>query len=463
MKFLLSTLLVVSFAVNSATIAVIDSGVDVEHKDLLAKIWTNSVDIPNNNRDEDGNGYQDDFYGWNFAENNNLVIDRKYIGSFSSDPYKFFEIQGRMFLNQATEADKKWLRTRTDKEFDQFDEELSKKFRKEMGIFGNFVHGTHVAGITQKENPQAKILSVKLIPTEVNPFGKKRAKIATYYKSASADFRMKLLKKALKELAKVQITQLEEIAHYVGSHGADIANGSFGTGFKQAKMITNNIFKVFFFRKPSEAESDEVAIFFLNSLVKEGKKMADAAPNTLFVFAAGNDASDNDKYPTSPTNIQADNVISVAATYKYEFIAPFSNYGEKLVDIAAPGMLIHSQIPGDEYLKVSGTSQAAPFVAKVAAMVKDSNNSLTPREIKEILLGTVDKKSFLSGKVKTSGIINSRRAVYAAKKSLEVSVRDAIREARSRVGVMRSSKRKSRSSFNLNAIIPIPLTSTFNL
>jgi hypothetical protein len=64
------------------------------------------------------------------------------------------------------------------------------------------------------------------------------------------------------------------------------------------------------------------------------------APETLFVFAAGNDGMNNDLYGTSPANIKADNVITVGATYKNEFFAPFSNYGTKMVEVAAPGMLI---------------------------------------------------------------------------------------------------------------------------
>lgn len=47
-------------------VAVIDSGVDVNHEDLQGKIWINNAEIPNNNLDDDGNGYVDDVFGWNF-------------------------------------------------------------------------------------------------------------------------------------------------------------------------------------------------------------------------------------------------------------------------------------------------------------------------------------------------------------------------------------------------------------
>jgi subtilisin family serine protease len=56
-------------------IAVLDDGVDIEHPDLAANIWTNPDEIPNNNVDDDDNGYIDDVHGWDFAHNDNTVDD----------------------------------------------------------------------------------------------------------------------------------------------------------------------------------------------------------------------------------------------------------------------------------------------------------------------------------------------------------------------------------------------------
>jgi cell wall-associated protease len=429
---------------QAATVAVIDSGTDVEHVDFQGKIWTNVKEIPDNGRDEDGNGYQDDFYGWNFAESNNLVIDRSYLGTFSRDPYTFFDIQGKMFMGTATPEEIKWVQ---DKREDQ-------AFIKEMGKFGNFVHGTHVAGITQFQNSDAKILSVKIIPTEVKLPGQNKA-----FEMMNSGARQRALESALTALAKTQMQMLEEVFWYVGSHKADIANGSFGTGFDQIKMITDNLYRVIFFKKPTEDQSNETARFFMNKLIELGTLAVAKAPQTLFVFAAGNSAMNNDLYPTSPTNIVADNVVSVAATYEYDFLAPFSNYGEKMVDVAAPGMLIHAQIPGNEYLKVSGTSQAAPFVANVAAQIKDANPSLSPVEIKKILMGTVDLKAFLNNKVKAQGIVNAKRAILAAQLSASMHVEDAIESSRSKVQDVATSK--SLLGLNPELITPIALPSLF--
>jgi|GEM_PF-2110462 VCBS repeat-containing protein len=54
---------------SSITVGVIDTGIDYSHPDLSANMWTNSKEIPNNGIDDDGNGYVDDYYGYNFASN----------------------------------------------------------------------------------------------------------------------------------------------------------------------------------------------------------------------------------------------------------------------------------------------------------------------------------------------------------------------------------------------------------
>jgi cell wall-associated protease len=51
---------------RTVVVAVIDSGIDIEHEDLKANIWINTGEIPDNGIDDDKNGYIDDVYGWNF-------------------------------------------------------------------------------------------------------------------------------------------------------------------------------------------------------------------------------------------------------------------------------------------------------------------------------------------------------------------------------------------------------------
>ncbi|MFK7913601.1 MAG: hypothetical protein AB8B93_06775, partial [Pseudomonadales bacterium] len=57
-------------------VAVIDTGVDLQHEDLdRQRLWRNAAEQPNG-RDDDGNGYIDDLIGWNFVDHNNRPNDR---------------------------------------------------------------------------------------------------------------------------------------------------------------------------------------------------------------------------------------------------------------------------------------------------------------------------------------------------------------------------------------------------
>ena len=52
---------------DDLTIAVIDTGVDLDHPDLVSKLWVNADEIPDNGLDDGGNGYVDDSCGWDFV------------------------------------------------------------------------------------------------------------------------------------------------------------------------------------------------------------------------------------------------------------------------------------------------------------------------------------------------------------------------------------------------------------
>ena len=107
---------------------------------------------------------------------------------------------------------------------------------------------------------------------------------------------------------------------------------------------------------------------------------------------------------------------------------------------------------GREPWKTDGTEEGT-------VLIKDINPTLTPKEIKMILMGTVDKKSFLSSKVKSSGIVNTLRATRAAKLTLRMPVRMAISGARVSVKDVKTSNLKS-TTFPFG-IKPLSLIPTF--
>lgn len=131
----------------------------------------------------------------------------------------------------------------------------------------------------------------------------------------------------------------------------------------------------------------------------------------LFVAAAGNDSSDNDKAASYPATYAVDNVISVAASDSKDGKASFSNYGKTTVDVAAPGVDIYSTIKGNLYKTMSGTSMATPHVAGLAALVKAAFPQATAAQVKSRIVNGVDSVKGWENMVKSGGRINAANAV----------------------------------------------------
>lgn len=60
---------------RTVVVGVLDSGVEVDHPGLAKNMWKNPNEVPNNGKDDDGNGYVDDIFGWNFLGGKNADID----------------------------------------------------------------------------------------------------------------------------------------------------------------------------------------------------------------------------------------------------------------------------------------------------------------------------------------------------------------------------------------------------
>jgi len=67
---------------SSIIVAVLDTGLDLDHEDLSGNIWSNSEEISGNGIDDDGNGYKDDVKGWDFVNSDNNPDDDNGHGSF---------------------------------------------------------------------------------------------------------------------------------------------------------------------------------------------------------------------------------------------------------------------------------------------------------------------------------------------------------------------------------------------
>ncbi len=135
----------------------------------------------------------------------------------------------------------------------------------------------------------------------------------------------------------------------------------------------------------------------------------------LFVAAAGNSGWNNDSTPMFPASLDVPNVLAVAATTDYDYLASFSNYGASTVDLASPGVFILSTVPNNAFGTSSGTSMAAPFVAGTAAQMKVESPNMLGYQLRSILLSQYSSIAQLAGKVYTNGRLNSASAVGYSK------------------------------------------------
>lgn len=161
---------------------------------------------------------------------------------------------------------------------------------------------------------------------------------------------------------------------------------------------------------------------------KENKALRDAIQasqdaGVLFIAAAGNGHSgvgydnDTDSKPGYPASYDNDIIISVAALNRTNELGDFSNWGQKSVDIGAPGVDIYSTVPGSKYNNVvfdgfgmkitwDGTSMATPQVSGAAALLWSQHPELTWQDVKARILQTATPTQSLKGKSVSEGRLN---------------------------------------------------------
>lgn len=120
---------------------------------------------------------------------------------------------------------------------------------------------------------------------------------------------------------------------------------------------------------------------------------------------AGNRGTNEKNYPAA-----YEHVTAVGMTNTRNAVRSNSNYGE-WVDIAAPGNLIYTTMPKQEYIFAAGTSLACPIVGGVAALLLSKDPSLTPDEVNALLCNNTDPYS--GDRYIGTGRINAYKALTA--------------------------------------------------
>ncbi|HXZ11437.1 MAG TPA: S8 family serine peptidase [Candidatus Sulfotelmatobacter sp.] len=230
----------------------------------------------------------------------------------------------------------------------------------DCAIPDEYHHGTHIAGLVSGRLYAGKDELNKLVKL--------------------------MILKAADETAEIQPDNLQNALVYAVRHGANIVNLSLtGTSSSAIAMTIG------------------------------------AAPNVLFISAAGNPSSGAPADLSDP-NVKADtgfparlsrtyeNVIGVAAHNTVGQLSGFSNYGRDSIDLAAPGEDIPSLVNQTEQRLANGTSQATALVTLTAGILY-SQGIMMPQHIKHRILASTDFKSDLRGKVTTEGVLNVRKAL----------------------------------------------------
>jgi len=166
--------------------------------------------------------------------------------------------------------------------------------------------------------------------------------------------------------------------------------------------LTDDDQKVEAFKKAKEFGADVICCSwgFINNLSQELKQAIkdDYESGITIIFASGNNSLDLEGFGSSyDEEAELPWVIGVGASTELNKKADYSNYGDE-IDILAPAGSRDFGLYTDDYyhdqfknLDFSGTSASAPVVAGVVALMKSVNPSLTPDEVREILIKTADK------------------------------------------------------------------------
>lgn len=406
-------------------VAVIDSGIDIDHEDLDDVIWTNEDEIPNNGIDDDKNGYIDDIHGWNFlgdgyydqlefvrilakGDTNNPDYSRAK-AEYDKEYQKYLGYKNNydQILQQVSDADAKVSSHLNKKEYTKADVNAIKTedqaLQQAVGII-KYVYSLDMESVAEfkKEindgleqfNERLNYNLNKTYNGRVN--GDNPDDMSTkYYGNGNV---------------KPQKKSESHGTHVSGIIAAERNNG------KGVNGVANNA-KIMAIRStPRGDEYDKDVALAIRYAVDNGASIINTSfgkyysphsdwvrdaiayageKDVLIVNASGNDAQnldEKDVYPNDAVGVGPEvsntfiSVGSLEPKYGSGMISGFSNYGKVNVDVFAPGSQIYSTVPENEYENNSGTSMAAPAVAGVAALIRSYYPKLTAAQVKQILM-----------------------------------------------------------------------------
>ncbi|MCP4457671.1 MAG: S8 family serine peptidase [Cytophagales bacterium] len=433
---------------RTVIVAVIDTGVDIEHEDLLGKIWLNEDEIPENGIDDDKNGYIDDVNGWNFIGNKNgenVVYDtyeltREYI--------RLKPIYDGLDVVSKNNKDDFEYWTQVKNEFTTASSEVAEGYDFYYNLRGNVIRFNSLL-LAYLDTEALTLEDVKAIESSDKTIQKAKESMTFVLSKLSKDGMEEIVVQLNKgvdyfeDQALYKYNPAYNSREIVGDdwsdpyeigygnnnvEGPDASHGTHVSGVIAAlrdnelgiRGIAKDVMIMPIRAVPQGDERDKDVANAIRYAVDNGahiinmsfgkpfvyrKNLVDEAiryaikNNVLMIHAAGNSSKNLDESNNFPTPMltkseRATNWLEAGASSwgdDENFVASFSNYGKSSVDIFAPGVKVYSAIPDSEYKSMSGTSMAAPATAGVAAVVMSYFPDLTAEEVRSILKQSVRK------------------------------------------------------------------------
>jgi Subtilase family len=234
---------------------------------------------------------------------------------------------------------------------------------EEIGLAGNYIHGTHVAGIALAGNPFARLATARI----------------------EFDWHLTPDPCPTRALVDQGAKNVKAYVDFFKRHKVRVVNMSWGgsVGSFEEALEQCGIGKT-----PDERK--KIARVYFDIGRDALTRAIRSAPEILFVAAAGNENTDTTFAESIPAAIDAPNLLTVGAVDAAGDEASFTSYGKTVV-AHANGYQVDSVIPGGEKLAESGTSMAAPQATNLVAKMLAVNPKLTPTEIIAIIRETVEK------------------------------------------------------------------------
>lgn len=351
-----------------------DSGVDMAV--FPGQQWTNFGEAANG-KDDDGNGYVDDVHGIAYDLQARPVPELLYpLSDEQRANYPgmrnltkgLLDVQASIESAEGSELKQKMAGLKP---------EAVKPFIENLGLFGNYTHGTHVAGIAAAGNPAVRLLGARI----------------------TFDHRM-IPDVPTREQAVRDAEAMRAVVKYFQRQGVRVVNMSWGGTPRsiEAAFEANGAGGTPEERKKTAREYFELSRVALTEAMKE-------APEILFVAAAGNSDSDAKFDEAIPSGIDLPNVLTVGAVDQAGEETSFSSFG-KNVDVHANGFEVESTLPGGDRMKYSGTSMAAPNVTNLAGKLLALEPGLTVAQVTDLIQRAAERSA--DGRI---NLIHPRRSL----------------------------------------------------